>query len=489
MLPERVDRRGSESGRVSGEYDPRITAYFGDAVLRAGFMPVPHLFMRHYRALGLNAAQAMFVLQVMESAWDLAEAPRTVGDLARRMGVDKRTIRKYSEEVEALGLITLYDQFDTNGAQVENGYDLTLLFQRLAQLAPEAGTGGTLRRRQARRETAHAAQAITPVEHSVRPTPGTNDPSPRNERSVPVDQAIHAGVDQTISAPRNERSALKRNSRIRKNQDACMMHAATEQIGQVRGSGLNESAGVSLRRQTPLTAADVHVSDCLLQRMGVENPLRGWIAQCLAPAEAWALRVYGAAKGWRAGLIVSQVYDKQRKQPQPASVLTAQYDAVGQQLADLDPALAEHALHEILAHCPHAPDQLRAAVQLDAQSEQFRAAAMAAWQMVAELRGQPGAPLTPRNSVPTVAASAGGHDPLCSVWTPALGVLERSVPVLEFEAWLKPTKLLLLEGDQAVIGVPNVFARDRLQLDYVEQVRAALQTVVGQTVQVQFVIA
>src|SRR3712207_2134280 len=83
---------------MSSQYDPRITTYFGDAVMRAGFIPIPHLFLRHYRALGLSANQAMFLLQIMEGAWDLAAPPRTVGDLAARMGVDSRTIRRYTEE-------------------------------------------------------------------------------------------------------------------------------------------------------------------------------------------------------------------------------------------------------------------------------------------------------------------------------------------------------------------------------------------------------
>ncbi len=176
---------------MSCEFDPRITDFFGDAVLRAGFMPVPHLFMRLYRQLGLSSTQAMFLLQVMESAWDLAEAPRTVGDLARRMGVDPRTIRKYSEEVAQLQLLELYDQFDATGAQVENKYDLSPLFRRLAELAPEPAPATTFRRRQPREHVTEAdprfsdsIAAAQPQEYSV--IPGTDGPPlPRIKRSAP----------------------------------------------------------------------------------------------------------------------------------------------------------------------------------------------------------------------------------------------------------------------------------------------------------------
>jgi hypothetical protein len=52
-------------------YDPRLVAYFGDPVLQSGFLPVPHLLLRHYAELGLTLHQAMFVLHLMSTTWDL----------------------------------------------------------------------------------------------------------------------------------------------------------------------------------------------------------------------------------------------------------------------------------------------------------------------------------------------------------------------------------------------------------------------------------
>lgn len=478
---------GNEGARVSGEYDSRITAYFGDAVLRAGFMPVPHLFMRHYRALGLNTPQAMFVLQVMESAWDLAEAPRTVGDLARRMDVDKRTIRKYSEEVEALGLITLYDQFDANGAQVENGYDLSPLFQRLARLAPEPSANHGFRRRQMRREAMVVFQESLAPAPMIRPTPGPDDPPSGNGRSATMDQAIPAGTDQTIMPPRNDRSALKRNARIPKNQNPCMMHDV--QYNHQLIETPQPVAGMSLRWQQSLSSADVQTSAALLQRMGVDNPVRDWIAQSLAPAEVWALRVYGMTKGWRTGLIVSQVYDKHTKKAQPAAVLTAQLDAVGRLLAALEPSLAEQLLVATIKHCPHTPDALEAELSLAEQVPEIRAAVDALWHIIAELRGMPAQPLD-RCSTASVAATVDASPARMQdhVWATALDTLEQQLPAFEFETWIKPTSLVLLEGTSAIVGVPNVFAREQLQRCYVESIGNALQSVIGCQVQVQFVI-
>lgn len=111
------------------QYDQRITTYFGDAVLRAGFMPLPHLLMRHYRELGLQTDHAMFVMQLMEITWDLAQPPTTMKKIADRMGVSVRTVQRYSEYLAARALVVIYEQFE-HGAQIENGYDLSPLFAR-----------------------------------------------------------------------------------------------------------------------------------------------------------------------------------------------------------------------------------------------------------------------------------------------------------------------------------------------------------------------
>ena len=73
---------------MSGQYDPRITAYFGDAVLQAGFMPVPNLFLRHYAQLDITTPQAMFLLQLMAIAWDVGSPPT---NMTRRAVTKHRT--------------------------------------------------------------------------------------------------------------------------------------------------------------------------------------------------------------------------------------------------------------------------------------------------------------------------------------------------------------------------------------------------------------
>jgi hypothetical protein len=172
----------------TAQYDPRITAYFGDAVLRTGFMPLPHLFLRHYRKLGLSHLQAMFVLQLMEIAWDVGDPPTSIGKLAERLGVDRRTIQSCSKAVHDLELVEIYDQWDEGGAQVENGYDLSPLFRKLAAFAPEPDPAGQLRSRRSR----YADADGQPASHEETPQGGrsSDQGTPRSTDHPPRDPQI-----------------------------------------------------------------------------------------------------------------------------------------------------------------------------------------------------------------------------------------------------------------------------------------------------------
>ena len=150
---------------MSGAYDPRLVAYFGDPVLQTGFLPVPHLLLRHYAELGLNSNHMMFLMHLMAGTWDLGSPPLNIGQLARRMGVSRRTAQVISAELHERGLIDIFDQFDEGGAQIENRYDLSGLLQRLAVFAPTPTPSGTQRQRRER------AQGTFPVAPSVDAAP------------------------------------------------------------------------------------------------------------------------------------------------------------------------------------------------------------------------------------------------------------------------------------------------------------------------------
>lgn len=459
------------------EFDPRITAYFGDAVLHAGFVAVPHLFLRHYRQIGLSSNQAMFLLQVMESTWDLAAPPRTTGDLAKRMGVDKRTIRKYSEEIVDLGLLVLYDQFDANGAQIENGYDLSPLFARLAELAPEPTPQGSVARRMPRARrgdgSGSAEQTITPPGTLNPPPPGTHDPPG-------MEAAIRPVPDRLIPGDRIDRSGLKMNPRIPKNQAACLMHDHQLSSARPLRQAPESQSGWSLRQQRPLSAGEVAESERVLQRIGIDLPVRALLAPTLAPSEAWALWLYGLSKRWRVPLIIAQVYDRQHKRPRPALDLPDALDHIGQVLASADQQIAERIVRTIAQHGRDALEQL---TDLDIWHE-----IAPLWSACATALWPDQVPVMPRMAR---SVSADGHevaDGWQSVWQRVQGDLKSRLPFAEYESWIHDTALLDLDECRAVVGTANVFARDTIAACYQEPIEQTLSAHLGRRVAVTVVI-
>lgn len=491
---------------MSGEFDPRITAYFGDAVLRAGFMPTPHLFLRHYTQLGLDSTHAMFLLQVMETVWDLGDPPRTSNDFARRMGVGKKAIQRYTSHVEELGLINVFSQFDDSGAQVENCYDLSPLFAKLAHFAPEPTPGGSLRRQQRRSGALAAASTrsaqASPV-HPLTQAPGQISSPPPGQINLPspgslcpggLDQPVTPGEGADVQGAGTKRSGLKGNQRIlKKQQEHLLMHdvSSTEQSQQSPVTIAAERpeehpAGWAVRWQHALSTADITQNTELLRRMQIDNPVRAVLARAYTSADLWAVRLYSLVKGWSPALTVSQVYDKTRRQAHMAIDVPAQHDAVGRLLAALDPQQAETCVELVLRHCPQV-GSLRNEPFFQSAAAPVRATVEATWQLVAELRRYAVQPLSAE--LPAMPAPATPDPDLLTLWQTTLTRLQPDLPTAEFTTWLVPSMLLGLEQRAgcvyAVVGVPHIFARERLATAYVARLSEVLALLLRQPVTVQ----
>ncbi len=74
------------------------------------------------------------------------------------------------------------------------------------------------------------------------------------------------------------------------------------------------------------------------------------------------------------------------------------------------------------------------------------------------------------------------------IWQAALGDLQLQLPRTEFDTWIKETMLVDLEDNQAIVGTPNIFAREKLEGRYVAPIQDTLNTILGYPVQVQVVI-
>jgi hypothetical protein len=476
-----VTNRG---GSMSHEFDPRMTVYFGDTVLRAGFLPTPHLFMRHYVDLGLDSTLAMFVLQLMETTWDLGSAPKTSRDFAQRMGVGTKAIQRYTSRIEALGLMNVTPQFDGSGAQIENRYDLSPLFERLAGFAVAPS-----RQLEQRRQSYRTEESLHPSQHEHQAgrqgCPGSPDPL---RRGTP---------DRTISGPGIVRSGLKETLRIINNQQEDSLHDAAGADSATRGilgqgNHVNpEPPAWSIRQQRLLTPDEIAMNQTLLTRMAIDNPVRSRIARRMAPDDLWALRVYSAAKGWSPALTVTQVYDKRRKQVQIASDLEAEHYQLGTRLAALDHETAEAALELVLQCCPHAPQRLETDPLLTSAAPALLATIESLWRVIAQLRGFPQACLH-RMFRSNDHASADDSDETRShpqLWQAVLQELQSCIPESEFATWLSSSVLLALREHvdevHVVVGVSNIFARDHVTRFYAPRMAHTLVEFLGKPVTVQ----
>ena len=73
-------------------------------------------------------------------------------------------------------------------------------------------------------------------------------------------------------------------------------------------------------------------------------------------------------------------------------------------------------------------------------------------------------------------------------WQQVLYQLEREVPHAEFMTWLKPTALLAIDGDEAVVATPNIFVRQEVEAHYQARLEVALHRVFRRPLAVLLVI-
>jgi len=75
------------------------------------------------------------------------------------------------------------------------------------------------------------------------------------------------------------------------------------------------------------------------------------------------------------------------------------------------------------------------------------------------------------------------------VWQAALGELQLQVPRPNYETWLKNSHLLSVEDGIFVVAVPSPFIKEWLENRYLSLIKKTLVGIVGQTVDVRFVVA
>jgi len=68
---------------------------------------------------------------------------------------------------------------------------------------------------------------------------------------------------------------------------------------------------------------------------------------------------------------------------------------------------------------------------------------------------------------------------LDSLWSRFLEVAAQKLPPAVIDSWLRPCRLLTVEGDHLVIGAPNRFSRDWLVQHHLEALQSVAQECLG----------
>ncbi|MGC7871669.1 chromosomal replication initiator protein DnaA [Desulfosporosinus sp. SYSU MS00001] len=74
------------------------------------------------------------------------------------------------------------------------------------------------------------------------------------------------------------------------------------------------------------------------------------------------------------------------------------------------------------------------------------------------------------------------------LWQETLEKLKNELTRPSFETWLSSTQLIEIDGDTLVISVPNDFAKDWLESRYASLIRSSVQSILGHSVSLRFVI-
>jgi len=309
-----------------------------------------------------------------------------------------------------------------------------------------------------------------------------------------------------IRSSGNIPSALKRKINQKQQKGSwqeLLLSAAGSQIRRTDASQVmveqpRNAGSQSLRLGTELTPAEIEQSTRLLQQIGIGEPVRSRIAPTLAAPEVWALWCYGQARHWPINLLISQVYNKSTQQPQPATELLPEHDTVGTLLMTLDASVARQLVELVALHAPAHPGAVLTDPLLDGAPPALLHVAAATWAMMSGLRAKGGdqlstVPLLPSPETPTVTALPGSKLSVASrslqqTWQIIQEELAGRVSSSDWETWLKPNKLLDVDGEMVVLGTPNIFVRQEVEQRYADLVQHACEQTLGYPVRLLVVI-
>jgi len=111
----------------------KIVQIWGE-ILDEGFTSVPNILLRYRSRIGLKPKHIMLIIDIMSYKWDAEYPFPSNATLAHRAGIEERSVKRITQDLEELGLLVKTPRFDDEtGAQVTAVFDFRPLVQRLIE--------------------------------------------------------------------------------------------------------------------------------------------------------------------------------------------------------------------------------------------------------------------------------------------------------------------------------------------------------------------
>jgi len=111
----------------------KIVQIWGE-ILDEGFTSVPNILLRYRSKIGLKPKHIMLIIDIMSYKWDAGYPFPSYSTLSQRSGVEERSVKRITQDLEELGLLVKTPRFDSEtGAQVTTVFDFRPLVTKLIE--------------------------------------------------------------------------------------------------------------------------------------------------------------------------------------------------------------------------------------------------------------------------------------------------------------------------------------------------------------------
>ena len=111
----------------------KIVQIWGE-ILDEGFTSVPNILLRYRSKIGLKPKHIMLIIDIMSYKWDAGYPFPSYSTLSQRSGVEERSVKRITQDLEELGLLVKTPRFDSEtGAQVTTVFDFRPLVKKLIE--------------------------------------------------------------------------------------------------------------------------------------------------------------------------------------------------------------------------------------------------------------------------------------------------------------------------------------------------------------------